>query len=211
MILNCIDHNLEFSYETKGVAYIGADFAMSTKSSGDYNVFMVVDNMPTQVHVKKTDKGEVKIENPVIVRKIVRFRGSIGQTANIQSLHNYFKTAKIVADNSGVGAKFVQELRENQMSVDAQDFRPVNRNMLLMNLRRLIEQNRLVIPGGDESNLMTNHLIRELSGFKSAKTPAGSETFKSTLAHDDCVMSLALAVKDISSPRKSMEDLMFVV
>jgi hypothetical protein len=201
MILNCMDYNLEFSYDTKGICYIGCDFAMSSKASGDFNVFTVVDSFVGE-YEKKTDKGIIKINNPIFIRKITRFRGSSGQIEGIRSLHSYFKVAKIIADNSGVGAKFVQELRENQLSVDAQDFRPANRNLLLMNLRRLIEQNRLIIPGGEESSPAINRLLRELSGFRSVKSRAGSDTFQSNVDHDDMVMSLALAVKDISTPRK---------
>jgi len=209
MILNCLDENLEFGYDCKGVPFIGSDFAMSTKSSGDYNVFTVVDHVTEKPYIKKTDQGEIEIENPVFVRRIIRFRGNVGQVESITQLCDHFPNAKVIADNSGVGAKFVQELRENQITVDAQDFRPANRNMLLMNLRRLIEKNRLVIPSGPESSPFTNRLIAELGSFRSVRTKAGSETFQSDMDHDDMVISLALAVKDIVSPRKMLPDLFY--
>lgn len=202
MVLNCLDDKLEYTYTSKGITYIGCDFAMSTKESGDFNVFTVVDSTP-EPH--KFD--DIEIENPVIIRKIVRFRGNTGHIENIRSLHSYYNSAKVIADSSGVGAKFVQELRENQISVDAQDFRPANRNMLLMGLRRLIEQNRIIIPNKGELIPLTNRLVKELTSFRSVKTRSGnSETWQSSISHDDMVMSLALAVKDVSSPRKMLEN-----
>lgn len=207
-LLNCLDENLEFGFEIKGVGYLGCDFAMSTQASGDFNVFTVVDSVVGETYEKKTDKGIVKIENPVFVRKITRFKGA-GQIDSIRQLNEYYKPAKIIADNSGVGAKFVQELRENQISVYGQDFQPANRNMLLLNLGSLIEKGRLVIPAGSESSFMSNNLIREISGFGLKRTKSNSESFHSSTEHDDMCISLALAVKDISNPRKMLSDIFY--
>lgn len=209
MLLNCLDEGLEYSYALEGITTIGADFAMSTAASGDFNVFTVVDSLSGKSYTKHTDKGDITIENPVMIRRIIRFRGNTGHIDNLKSLHNYFPNSRIIADSSGVGAKFVQELRENSISVDAQDFRPENRNMLLMNLRRLIEQNRLVIPNKGELVPLSDRLLKELSSFHSVKTQSGRETWVGSVDHDDMVMSLALAVKDIGSPRKTMQNLFF--
>jgi len=212
LILNCIDYNLEFSSEVEGIPYVGADFAMSTKESGDFNVFVAVDDAVNTSYSRKTDAGEVTIENPVYIRKMIRFRGNVGQTDSILRLADTYKHGRIIADNSGVGAKFVKELRENQLSVDAQDFQPAKRNMLLMNLRTLIEKQRLVIPGGDECSPLVNILLRELSGFRSVKSPTtGHESWKSNLEHDDTVMALAMAVKSVSNPHQVMQDVIFGV
>jgi hypothetical protein len=207
LIMNSLDHNAPFEYTTKGMVYVGCDFAMSTTETGDYNVFTVIDSYQG-TYRKQVDKGYVDIENPVIIRKIIRFKGS-GQIDNIKSLYTYFTPHRCIVDSSGVGARFVQELMENRISVDAQDFRPANRNMLLLNLRRLMEQNRLIIPTKGECETLTNHLINELSGFRTIKTRAGSETFASSLKHDDMVMSLAMAVKEVSQPRKPLETIFF--
>ncbi|HUW48453.1 MAG TPA: terminase family protein [Patescibacteria group bacterium] len=211
MILNATDDNLEFSSEVKGISYVGADFAMSTKSSGDFNVFVVVDDQPGEVYKKKTDKGIVEINDPVIVRTAMRFRGNMGQTEKIKSLYDQYHCARAIGDNSGVGAKFVKELQDEQVFVDAQDFQPAKRNMLLMGLRGLLEKNRLVIPSGPESSYFTDILIRELSGFRLTKNNmTGHESWKSNLDHDDTVMALAMAVKHASNPKTQMEDLVFV-
>jgi hypothetical protein len=189
------------------MVYVGCDFAMSTTESGDYNVFTVIDSY-IGTYRKQTDNGFVDIENPVIIKKIIRFKGS-GQIENIKSLYQYFTPVRCIVDSSGVGARFVQELSENRISVDAQDFRPVNRSILLLNLRRLMEQNRLIIPSKGDCETLTNALINELSGFRTLKTKAGSETFASSLKHDDMVMSLAMAIKEVSQPRKPLESMFF--
>lgn len=201
-ILNSLDDNLEYSYNSEGIVYIGADFAMSPV--GDYNVFTVVDSVVGKYMLNKKE-----INNPVFIRQIIRFRGSTGQVESITNLHQHFKSARTIADSSGVGAKFIPELRDNQINVTAQDFRPANRHMMLLNLRRLLEQERLVIPNKGLSVPLTNNLIREMSGFRLVKTPSGTETYRSSVKHDDMVISLAMAVKDIGSPRKMMDKLFF--
>jgi hypothetical protein len=212
MLLNAIDYDLDFSYEVKGKSYIGADFAMSTKASGDYNVFFVIDDAMGTTHIKKTDKGEITILNPVFLRWGIRYRGNVGQSEKIERLYENFKATKVIGDNSGAGAKFIKELKEKYLSVDAQDFQPAKRNLLLMSLRTLFEKNRIVIPGGSESTYLTDILLRELSGFRSVKNPrTGHESWSSNLSHDDTVMALALAVKSVSNPQKVMDDLIFGV
>lgn len=207
-LLNCLDENLEFSFEIKGIGYLGCDFAMSTEASGDFNVFTVVDDMSGKTYSKKTDKGIIEIGDPVIVRKITRFKGP-GQIESIKQLEGYYKPAKIIADNSGVGARFVQELREAQINVYGQDFQPANRNQLLLNLGSLIEKGRLIIPSGPESEFLANALIREISGFGLKRTKANTETFRSSTDHDDMCISLALAVKDVIGPRISLSNVFY--
>ena len=212
MLLNCVDYNLEFSYKIEGMIYVGCDFAMSTKMTGDYNVFTVVEDASGHPYTKHTDKGDIEIKNHVFVRKMIRFRGNMRHVDKIKGLNDDYGGTRIIGDNSGVGAKFVRELRDESLTVDAQEFQPARRNLILMNLRTLIEKNRIVIPGGPESNPLTNILLNELSGFRSVKSSrTGYESWQSNLQHDDTVMSLAMAVKNISNPRKIMKDFIFGV
>jgi len=203
MVLNCLDYDLEFSNEVQGVPCIGADFAMSEADSGDFNVFFVVDDAMGTIYKKKTDKGVVEVENPIFIREMIRYKGSTGQVERIEGLHKRFKNAKIIGDNSGVGAKFIKELKEKFFDVDAQDFQPAKRNMILMNLRTIIEKNRLVIPAGEESSILTNRLLRELGGFRKVENKnTGHQSWKSNIDHDDCPVALAMAVKDASNPQE---------
>jgi len=185
------------------VPCIGADFAMSEADSGDFNVFFVVDDAMGTIYKKKTDKGVVEVENPIFIREMIRYKGSTGQVERIEGLHKRFKNAKIIGDNSGVGAKFIKELKEKFFDVDAQDFQPAKRNMILMNLRTIIEKNRLVIPAGEESSILTNRLLRELGGFRKVENKnTGHQSWKSNIDHDDCPVALAMAVKDASNPQE---------
>jgi len=210
MIMNCLDYNLEFSDEVQGVPCIGADFAMSEQASGDFNSFIVIDDAVSTTYKKKTDEGTIDVPNPVFVRHITRYKGSMGQTERIGRLRNTYKNSKIVGDISGVGAKFIKELRENYFWVDAQDFQPAKRNMILMNLRTLIEKNRLIIPSGPESEHLSNILIRELGGFRLVEdSHTKHQSWKTNLDHDDTVFALAMAVKDVSNPQSAMKDWIF--
>jgi len=204
MILQCVDDNLGFSYSAKGQVIIGADFAMSESPTGDYNVFTVVEysNEP----LNRTIGGKkVTIQNPVIIRHIDRYKGAYGQTRRLIDLYQKYNATKIVADNSSFGAKFVQELRSQGIVVDTQDFQPLSRTKLLINLRMLMESDdietkppRLVIPASEKDNtyLTTKILLKELSSFEEKKLPSGIKTLASTSEHDDTVMSLGMAVKD---------------
>jgi len=215
MILNCTDDNLAFSYKTDGQTIIGADFAMSESATGDYNVFTVIEysSKPVMRKMKyKNTEHLVKIEKPIIIKKIERYKGATGQVRRLIELQKQYQANKIILDSSAFGNRFAQELRENGVSVDAQDFRPSNRTQLLINLRRVIESDdpitdppRLIIPTSekDSTYIYTKVLLKELSGFNQTKTQAGYETIASSQEHDDTVMSLALAVKDAVTTRQT--------
>lgn len=210
MILNATEDDLTFNYQTQGVVAIGADFAMSESASGDYNCFTVIDSINGTVKRDMEFNGEkvtVEVENPVVIKYIDRWKGPTGQARRLKELSDTYKATKVIVDISTFGQKFAQELRELGVSVDGQDFRPANRSQLLVNLRRLFESDdiqrpvpRMIIPSSQENFTYdkTKHLIKELSGFRETKTKAGSMTLASNLAHDDTVMSLALAVKDVA-------------
>lgn len=210
LVINALDYNLDFTDKSEGMVTISADFAMSTKSSGDYNVFIVLDDMQGQTYYKKTDTGTVEVPNPLIVRNMIRFRGNIGQTEKILRLCKQYNALRVVVDNSGVGAKFVKELKEESILVEPQDFVPAKRNAILLNLRTVLEKGRLVIPSGPNSSPLTDILVHELSGFRAVEnSQTGYEAWKSNLEHDDCVSSLAMAVKHASNPKVTMEKLIF--
>lgn len=220
-VLNCSDDNLGFAYNTEGVVTIGADFAMSDAPTGDYNVFTVVDCVKGE-YKRKMMQGrepvEVTVVDPVIIKHIERYRGSVGQVRKLKQLVDTYRPQKVIADVSSFGSRFVQELREQGVAVDGQDFWRANRNAMLVNLRRIMETEdvfskppRLVIPTSEKDGTFTTTkaLIRELSGFIETKTPSGMKTVASILGHDDMVMSLALAVKDIGFQRKTPTKLIY--
>ena len=224
LVLNSSDDDFGFTYNTQGSVYIGADFAMSEAPTGDYNVFTVVDCIPGEVTRRVRIEGKyasIKIKNPVIIKHIERYKGSVGQVRRIKALVDLYHPLKVITDVSTFGHRFTQELREQGVSVDGQDFHRANRNHLLVNLRRLIETEdfvgsppRLIIPTSEKDGTFntTKQLLRELSGFIETTTQSKEmKTIASVLDHDDTVMSLALAVKDVASARPTMENVFFGV
>jgi len=220
-VLNACDDSLCFDYSTQGVVTIGADFAMSDAPTGDYNVFTVVDSISGEI-TRKVKVGaetiELKVNKPVIIKRIERYRGSTGQVRRLKELAAAYKAVRVIVDSSTFGQRFAQELRELGISVDAQDFYRANRNQLLINLRRLFEPDevnnspaRLIIPTSQKDGTfnVTKHLIRELDGFIETKTKSGLSTLASTLEHDDTVFSLALAVKDVGYSRATPKKLVY--
>src|SRR3990167_2917460 len=190
-ILNTLDDDRAFSYTTEGQVYIGCDFAMSESATADYNVFTVVDCLTGPYKRKmKFDRKEVELEvqNPVIVKRIERFKGGTGQVRRIKELWDRYHPIKVIVDNSSFGAKFAQEIRDLGITVEAQDFQPTKRAMLLTNLRKVFETDnpkvippRLIIPysQADETQSIVKHLVRELSGFRETKTKGGYQTIAS--------------------------------
>ena len=206
MIAECLDDKLGFTYECKGEVTIGVDLAMSSSPTGDYSVFTVVDSF-RGTYIKNVDGIEVEVKDPVIVRRIERYKGLSYQAhQNIaERLYRDFNAKKMIVDSSTFGAAFIQDLRARQMHVDGQSFLREERNSLLLNLRRIIESGRLVLPFAKDDTFAYNIMkivIKELSGIEEAKTPRSEvRTFRSNLAHDDTVMSLALAVRDVRTPK----------
>jgi hypothetical protein len=222
MIMNASDDSMTFNYKTSGIVTIGCDFAMSESATADYNVFTVVDSISETIKRKVKFDGvefEVEVHNPVVVKYIDRWRGPVGQANRIKELCEQYKATKAIVDASVFGQKFAQELRELGVSVDAQDFRPANRNQLLVNLRKLFECDdpkvslpRLVIPTSQENFTFdkTKVLLNELSGFNETRTSSGAySTIASNMSHDDTVFSLCLAVKDVQWNRSLPDEIIW--
>ncbi len=214
LVINTTYDDMAFTYNTEGVIYIGADFAMSESASGDYNVFTVIECKKGDLIKKRVFDDvevDVAVKDPVIIRRIERYKGATGQVRILKELYDAYNAKKIILDVSQFGKRFAQELREVGVDVDAQDFRPANRAQLLANLRKLFETEdpihnpaRIMIPTSqiDFTFDKTKVLLKEMSGFEETRTRLGqSVTIASKLAHDDTVMSLALAVKDVGYQR----------
>ena len=170
------------------------DFAVGTGTTADYSVFTVVENIGRKTYI----------------RRIERYKGMpiAFQKERIKELHKIFKCKHIYLDATSMGESFVQELRQEGLPITPCDFSYKNRNDYLMNLRRYIDEKRLVIPRNFEDPMcitMGDILYKELISFVVTKTPSGMVTYKSTAKHDDCVFSLALAIKGASAQIKFID------
>lgn len=211
-ILACCDDTLGFSQVadiSEGPVYIGCDFAMSTSASGDYSVFTVVQKINALFkRNKKTEEGveySEEINGAVVIKKIERYKGMNfdNQIDRIVTLAQMYSPEKIIVDASNFGTPFFQELQKRMIPVEGQ-MMPANvRNALLLNICKFIEKDRnghrkLVIPSKEDSGYsISMRLIDELFSMQESETRANTTTIKSVADHDDCVMSLALALRDI--------------
>jgi len=156
--------------------FIGVDPAIST--DGDYNVITVIE----------MDAEENKSIVYVDRAKNVKFRENIQK---VKLLNQVFRPEVILFETNTFAKSFTQELRQ-VADVNVHDFDTTRRKKqeIILNLQMTLENGKLNFPyGNEESRRVTSVLVEELSMF--AITERGK--FEGIGAHDDMVMSLALA------------------
>ncbi len=156
--------------------YVGVDPAIST--DGDYNVITVLE---VDEHMNKTIVHVDRAKN-------VEFRENIDK---IRLIGKIFEPEEILYETNTFAKAFTQELR-NISDLNVTDFNTTRKRKqeIILNLQMNIENGKINFPYGDStSKRLTNLLIEELSMF--SITHSGK--FEGVGAHDDLVMSLALA------------------
>ena len=156
--------------------YVGVDPAIST--DGDYNVITVLE----------VDENQNKTVVHVDRAKNVKFRENIDK---IRIVGKIFQPDKIFYETNTFAKAFTQELR-NVSDLNVHDFNTTRRKKqeIILNLQMNIENGKFNFPYGDStSKRLTNMLVEELSMF----SITDSGRFEGVGAHDDLVMSLALA------------------
>ena len=156
--------------------FVGVDPAIST--DGDYNVITVleVDN--------EDNKNIVYIDRS----KNVEFRENINK---VKLIGKIFNPEVILFETNTFAKSFTQELR-NVADLNVHDFNTTRKRKeeVILNLQMTLENQKMNFPyGNEESRRVTSALVEELSMF--AITERGR--FEGIGAHDDMVMSLALA------------------
>ena len=156
--------------------FIGIDPAIST--DGDYNVITVIE----------MDSDENKSIVYIDRAKNVQFRENIQK---VKLLGQVFRPEVILFETNTFAKSFTQELRQ-VADLNVHDFNTTRRKKqeVILNLQMTLENGKLSFPyGNEESRKVSSLLIEELSMF--AITERGK--FEGIGAHDDMVMSLALA------------------
>lgn len=156
--------------------FVGIDPAIST--DGDYNVITVLE----------MDKNENKSIVYIDRAKNVQFRENIQKVKIVNQL---FNPDAVFFESNGFAKSFIQEIR-NSSDVRIHDFTTTRRKKqeIILNLQMTLENGKMNFPyGNEESRRVTGELIGELSMF--AINENGK--FEGVGAHDDMVMSLALA------------------
>lgn len=111
-----------------------------------------------------------------------------------------YNNAQLKIDRTGVGDPIVEDLERRGLNIGddgAIVFSKRSRRDLLDNLAILLQQDKIKIPNDPQ-------LIAELEAFQFVMSANGKIEVKSRKGlHDDCVMSLALAVHGLVSPIKN--------
>lgn len=118
------------------------------------------------------------------------------QKARIEAVARRYNNAKIMIDATGVGDPVYEDLSRMGLYIEPFRFTEQSRRQLLEGLAIALEQDKIKIPN-DEI------LKDELAGFQYQLTEGERGKLKMTVPegmHDDCVMSLGLAVWGIKEP-----------
>lgn len=121
------------------------------------------------------------------------------QKARIEAASYKHNNAQLKVDSTGVGDPIAEDLSRAGLAVEAVKFTEQSKRQMLDNLAVLLEQDKIKIPNDpglyDELSSMMFGLSD--TGRVRVEVPSG--------VTDDRIMSLALAVKDISQPIKLYE------
>lgn len=195
-IEQCFAYSKKFEMRSSGGAvFIGCDFAIASGPRADYDAYIVLERLGEYATILH---GEIHKGMPIA-----------GKVMRLEQLNEIYKPTRIIVDESSIGKAIVEALREKGIPVEGADFSSKNRANMLINLKKLIDDKKLIIPRNADDALtmtFTNRLIGELVKFaevRSEKTRVLS--YQSTGAHDDTVMALALACKGITSQKKYVD------
>ena len=190
MIEDCFDKDRKFTFAHEGGnVYMGVDLAVSAGPRADYDCFVVVELLGGFILLRH---GEV--------HRGWSIRSKVDRIKELAQVYGD-KLVSIVVDQSNIGQAVIDDLRDAALPVKGQDFHPTNRNKLLMNLKKVLEEKKLVIPF-DQNDANTQKfvqtLILELVKFKEVTTDASGQRltaskYISTGSHDDTVMGVAMA------------------
>jgi len=167
--------------------YVGVDVARSGAASADYTVITVLGYNP-----------ESNIKKIVYVWRQKGYKIS-KQVEEMARIARNFNHATVLVEKNNFGQDFIDDLADNH-NISVEAFTTGGRGQEKENLIRFLintfEHEKLIIPrGDDETRELTNIIIDELKSFCVVPTKAGNETMRGIGAHDDCVMSLAIANK----------------
>lgn len=161
--------------------YFGADFAIS--ATGNYSAFTVVKKIGNKFQV-------------VYLYRPPRGTDSKTQEVIIKDIYNRFNIISGYGDRGSFGSIIVENLITSGINIIGFDFQN-KREQLLVNLVKKFNNNQIIIPTNPEdpyTKSMSDVLIKELSEMSIKVSKTGKEVYKTVGAHDDTVMSLALAI-----------------
>lgn len=165
-------HNEDLTYNPNHIYRMGVDLAMHN----DYTVITILDLNTLKVH-KQTRFNQIDWNL---------------QKARIEAEYYRFGCPEVVIDATGVGEPIVMDLEDSGLNILPFKFSVSSKSPLLSNLAVLLEQDKIKIPRDPI-------LIAELESITCGMTEKGKlQIITPKNAHDDMVMSLALACHEIT-------------
>jgi hypothetical protein len=116
-----------------------------------------------------------------------RFQKDWRQTK--QTITNLVK-APILIDSTGVGDPIFEDLQQDGLNITGYKFSSTTKQQLMEGLASAIQQRKITYPDGP--------IVKELEIFEYQYTQHGVKYSAPSGFHDDCVMSLALAINHLS-------------
>jgi phage terminase large subunit-like protein len=189
LITACMDHQAIFSSELKNMHqyFMGVDFAMSAQAGSDFTVLTILEKSP----------GSKKL----VVKLIERWRGVNynEQKRRIKEIAESYQVVKILGDEGSFGKIFIYDLKAEGLPIEGYKFTHQSRSKeeIIKALRDQFEQQGFIIPYGvgcTKTRPTVDVLLDELAKFGIIfDTKSKTVKFEGTGAHDDTVISLALA------------------
>lgn len=172
---SCVDSSLKLR-KSPGIGRhyrIGADIAKHQ----DFTVLTVIDTKTNSVvDFKRFNELDYNIQKSIIYNFAKRWNN-----------------AEIIIDSTGVGEPIYDDLCRSGLVVTPFKFTNTSKIQLIENLIITIQNQGVLFPEIPE-------LLTELEVFEYTRTPSGNIRYSAPEGqHDDCVISLALAVWDLSN------------
>lgn len=119
------------------------------------------------------------------------------QKKRIMALSNRYGKARMIIDSTGMGDPIAEDIRNEGYLVEDFTISGKSKKQLIEKLAVFIEQRGVAIPRNET-------LIDELAAYGYEVTDAGNMKYGAPAGlYDDCVISLALAVWGLDSPKKN--------
>ena len=188
----CSDKKRRFTTKLLGgEIYLACDFAIAKGATADFDAYTVIEAM----------------EDVGVIKYAEYHRGlPIDAKVNrIKEIFEKYNVTIIICDESHIGEAIIKELRFEGLPTVAQPFHALARTKLLNNLKVLLDNHKIVIPrdpNDDQTRRYADKLEKELLSINEQSNKAGRTHYVSVGAHDDTVMSLAMAVSKIHLRRK---------
>ena len=110
------------------------------------------------------------------------------QLQRLKAIAMKYNNAQVIMDSTGPGDPLLEHVKDSGLHAEGINFTNSTKQQLIQNLELQIENEEVSFPEIQE-------LINELSMYKYEITKAGNATYAAPSGyHDDCVISLALAV-----------------